>query len=42
MVKKEALLAFFACGYFVLTIGHDKGTKRNFIKNQEKEDKRIE
>ena len=34
--------SFWACGYFVSTIGLDEGMIRNYIKNQEKEDKRIE
>ena len=33
---------FWASGYFVSTIGLDEGMIRNYIKNQEKEDKRIE
>ena len=33
---------FWARGYFVSTIGLDEGMIRNYIKNQEKEDKRIE
>ena len=33
---------FLARGYFVSTIGLDEGMIRNYIKNQEKEDKRIE
>ena len=34
--------SFWARGYFVSTIGLDEGMIRNYIKNQEKEDKRIE
>ena len=34
--------AFWARGFFVSTIGLDEGMIRNYIKNQEKEDKRIE
>ena len=34
--------SFLARGYFVSTIGLDEGMIRNYIKNQEKEDKRIE
>ena len=34
--------SFCARGYFVSTIGLDEGMIRNYIKNQEKEDKRIE
>ena len=34
--------SFWARGYFVSTIGLDEGMMRNYIKNQEKEDKRIE
>ena len=34
--------SFWARGYFVSTIGLDEGMIRNYIKNQEKEYKRIE
>ena len=34
--------SFWVRGYFVSTIGIDEGMIRNYIKNQEKEDKRIE
>ena len=34
--------SFWARGYFVSTIGLDEGMIRNYIKNQEKEDNRIE
>ena len=34
--------SFWARGYFVSTIGLDEGMIRNYIKNQEKGDKRIE
>ena len=34
--------SFWARGYFVSTIGLDEGMIRNYIKNQEKEGKRIE
>lgn len=34
--------SFWARGYFVSTIGIDEDTIRNYIKNQENEDKRID
>ena len=34
--------SFWARGYFVSTVGRDETVIRNYIKNQEKEDKRIE
>ncbi len=34
--------SFLARGYFVSTIGLDEVMTRNYIKNQEKEDKQIE
>ena len=41
--KRNFVGEFFgARGYFVSTIGLDEGMIRNYIKNQEKEDKRIE
>jgi len=33
---------FWARGYFVSTVGRDEAMIREYIKNQEKEDKRIE
>ena len=33
---------FWARGFFVLTVGKDESTVREYIKRQEKEDKRIE
>jgi putative transposase len=34
--------SFWARGYFVSTVGRDEATIREYIKNQEKEDKRID
>ena len=34
--------SFWARGYFVSTVGIDEDTIRNYIKNQENEDKRID
>ena len=34
--------SFWARGYFVSTVGRDEGTIREYIKNQEKEDKRLD
>ena len=34
--------SFWARGYYVSTVGRDEETVRNYIKHQEKEDKRIE
>ena len=33
---------FWARGYYVSTVGRDEETVRNYIKNQEEEDKRID
>ncbi len=33
---------FWTCGYFVLTVGRDEAMIREYIKNQEAEDKRID
>ncbi len=33
---------FWARGYFVPTVGRDKAQIRNYIRNQEKEDQRLE
>jgi len=33
---------FWARGYFVSTVGRDEATIRNYIKNQEVEDKRAD
>ena len=33
---------FWARGYYVSTVGHDEATIREYIKNQEKEDQRID
>lgn len=33
---------FWARGYYVSTVGRDEETIRNYIKNQEEEDKRID
>ena len=33
---------FWARGYFVSTVGRDEDVIRNYIRNQEKEDKRLE
>ena len=33
---------FWARGYFVSTVGRDEGVIREYIKNQEKEDERLE
>ena len=33
--------SFWARGYFVSTVGLDEDTVKNYIRNQEKEDKRI-
>ena len=33
---------FWASGYFVSTVGRDKGTIRTYIKNQEIADKAVE
>ena len=33
---------FLARGYFVSTVGRDEGVVREYIKNQEKEDERLE
>lgn len=33
---------FWARGYFVSTVGRDEGVIREYIRNQEKEDKRLE
>ena len=33
---------FWARGYFVSTVGHDETVIREYIKNQEKEDERLE
>ena len=43
-VKKRNFVgeSFWARGYFVSTIGLDEGMIRNYIKNQEKEDKRTQ
>ena len=32
--------SFWARGYFVTTVGHDEETVRNYIKNQDKNDKK--
>ncbi|WP_295435157.1 IS200/IS605 family transposase [uncultured Thiodictyon sp.] len=34
--------SFWARGYFVSTVGRDEGTIREYIKNQEQEDTRLE
>jgi putative transposase len=34
--------SFWARGYYVSTVGRDEATVRNYIKHQEKEDKRVE
>ena len=34
--------SFWARGYFVSTVGRDEAMNRDYIKNQEKEDRRIE
>lgn len=33
---------FWTCGYFVSTVGRDEAMIREYIKNQEAEDKRID
>lgn len=33
---------FWARGYFVSTVGRDEDTVRNYIRNQEKEDRRFD
>lgn len=33
---------FWARGYFVSTVGRDEESVRNYIRNQEKEDRRLE
>ena len=33
---------FWARGYYVSTVGRDEETERNYIKDQEEEDKRID
>jgi putative transposase len=33
---------FWARGYFVSTVGRDEAQIRNYIRNQEKEDQRLE
>ena len=33
---------FWTRGYYVSTVGHDEATIREYIKNQEKEDQRID
>jgi putative transposase len=35
-------MSFWARGYFVSTVGADEEVVRAYIKNQEKEDRRIE
>jgi len=34
--------SFWACGYFVSTVGRDEEVIRNYIRNQEQEDQRLE
>jgi putative transposase len=34
--------SFWARGYFVSTVGRDEGTIREYIRNQEEEDKRLD
>ena len=34
--------SFWARGYFVSTVGRDEQTIRDYIRNQEQEDKRLE
>jgi len=34
--------SFWARGYFVSTVGRDEEVIRNYIRNQEEEDKRLE
>ena len=40
--KNYSGMHFWARGYFVSTVGADEEMVKNYIKNQEKEDKRIE
>ena len=40
--KNYTGMQFWARGYFVSTVGADEETVREYIKNQEKEDRRIE
>ena len=35
-------MKFWARGYYVSTVGRDEETIRNYIKDQEEEDKRID
>ncbi len=40
--KNYGGMSFWARGYFVSTVGADEEVVRAYIKNQEKEDRRIE
>jgi putative transposase len=40
--KNFAGQSFWARGYFVSTVGRDEKTIREYIRNQEKEDKRLD
>ena len=40
--KNYTGMHFWARGYYVSTVGADEAIVRNYIKNQEKEDKRLE
>ena len=33
---------FWACGYYVSTVGRDETVIRDYIRNQEQEDKRLD
>jgi putative transposase len=35
-------MSFWARGYFVSTVGTDEGVVRTYIREQEKEDRRVE
>lgn len=40
--KEYSGMHFWARGYYVTTVGRDEGTIREYIKNQELEDKRLD
>jgi putative transposase len=40
--KNYGGMSFWACGYFVSTVGADEEVVRAYIQNQEKEDRRVE
>jgi hypothetical protein len=42
VLRPEEELHFWARGYFVSTVGRDEATIREYIRNQEAEDRRLE